>query len=711
MADPTPSKAWWSTREIAEARLPSMPTTRQGVDHLADEEQWRSQPEFARRREGRGGGWEYHWHLFPSLAQRSIAMESARSRPVPEPRQNRGEAWSWFEGLPDKTKAKAKQRLEIIQAVEMLVGGGQSKFLAVVFVAKANGVSERTIWNWFEMIEGVRLDDRLPYLAPRHRARRNTTPKAQCSLDWWEVLKADYLRKEKRVSFSSAYRRSLRIAEANGWSVLPERTARRRLDELVPRVSQIFAREGVSGLERCYPPQVRDRTDMVAMEGINADTHRIDVFVEWEDGTVDRPQIVAYQDIYSGKILSFRVDHTPNKVAVMAAFGDMIEEYGIPQRILFDNGREFANKWMTGGTETRFRFKVREDDPLGVLPMMGIEINWARPYSGRSKPIERAFRDFSLDIALDPRFAGAYTGNLPTEKPENYRSRAVPISEFLKVLEEGVAEHNARPGRRSPTCMGRSFDETFAESYANAPVRKATDEQRRLWLMGQETRKLDANSGRFRLYENVYWSDWMAEVAGKQVVIRFDPEDLHVGAYVYDLDGTFLGFAACQQKAGFFSAAAGKDEARKVAAFRRKHKQMLEAERTLSARDVGEMLNAIPREELCAPEAKVVRPEFGAGRGKSPLVDRPMPTPSNDAEAEASHAAFVAEFRPMQRQAEPLETEYDRFRRALTLEERQASGGMVGEEEARWLAVYQAQPEYRSLARLYEDFGDALFAE
>jgi hypothetical protein len=27
-----------------------------------------------------------------------------------------------------------------------------------------------------------------------------------------------------------------------------------------------------------------------------------------------------------------------------------------------DNGRAFASKWITGGANTRFRFKVREED-------------------------------------------------------------------------------------------------------------------------------------------------------------------------------------------------------------------------------------------------------------------------------------------------------------------------------------------------------------
>ena len=88
-------------------------------------------------------------------------------------------------------------------------------------------------------------------------------------------------------------------------------------------------------------------------------------------------------------------------------------------------GTEFANKWLTGGTPTRFRFKVREDDALGVLPQMGVKVHWATPAHGQAKPIERTFRDFAEDIALHPAFAGAYVGHKPDAKPEDYGSHCV----------------------------------------------------------------------------------------------------------------------------------------------------------------------------------------------------------------------------------------------------------------------------------------------
>ena len=82
--------------------------------------------------------------------------------------------------------------------------------------------------------------------------------------------------------------------------------------------------------------------------------------------------LVAIQDVYSGKFLAWRLDESENRVPVRLAIGDMVERYGIPEHMVLDNGRSFASKWITGGTANRFRFKVRDDEPDGLLTQLGV---------------------------------------------------------------------------------------------------------------------------------------------------------------------------------------------------------------------------------------------------------------------------------------------------------------------------------------------------
>lgn len=702
-----PDKLWWTADELAEAGLPDLPGTKRSVNRLADRRGWKSVPGCARRKPGKGGGWEYHWSVLPQAAQRQLLQ--GRDQPQDD-RPGRDEAWAAFEALPETSRQTARDRLAAIQVAETLHAAGQTHVAAVAEAARLAGVSTRTLYNWLGLIDGVAEADRLPYLAPRHRTVQRRAPRAEYSEEFWEVLKSDYLRLEQ-PSFSSCYRRAVRIAKAEGWTTATEQTMRRRLKAEISKPMQVLCRKGVEALRRMYPAQTRDRLSLSAMEAVNADYHRFDVFVRWpgqgnEAPEIVRPQLIAFQDIYSGRILSWRIDKTPNKVGVSLALGDMIERFGIPQRIVLDNGREFANKFLTGGVKTRYRFKVKDDDIPGILVTLGVQVHWATPYSGQSKPIERAFRDLADDIAKDPRFAGAYTGNSPDAKPENYASRAIPLDQFIQVVAEGIEEHNARDGRRGQTTAGRSILETFEASYSRAPIRKATAEQRRLWLMGAEGVRVHSRTALIRFMGNEYHAAWMHEIAGRRVVARFDPADLRAGLHLYALSGEYLGLAECRVAGGFFDLDEARSHASARKAWVKAEKAAAEAARRFDAAELGAYLDgaatATPP-EAATPEAKVVRP---AVFDKAP---RPQPVARElTAEERAERESFVADFQDHAQRVAARETGKDdaraRFARALEMEARLADGEALDRDQERWLEGYRSTPEYAAHKAIQEDF-------
>ncbi len=704
MTGPAPAQEWWTSAEIAAAALPDVPSVQRSVEKVIARQGWRD-TSLARRRSGRGGGWEYHWTLLPSRAQAAL-LKSASLPTALAPTMGRDEAWAWFEGLPEAVKERARERLRIVQMVEGLEPL-HGKFLSVQLVAGPERTGARTIWSWLAMIEGIPACDRLPYLAPRNRAvpQERARKVAPEFMDW---IKSDYLR-PAGPSFASVHRRAMRTAAAQGWAVLDAKTARRAFDREVSGTTVTLARRGVDALKAKFPPQQRDKTALRPLEIVNADFHKFDVFVQWpvERGDaggpfVGRPQMVAFQDVFSGRILAWRVDQTPNAVCVKLAAGDMIETWGIPQAVLLDNGREFAAKALTGGAPTRYRFKVREDDVPGLFVELGCRIHWATPYSGQSKPIERAFRDMCDGIAKDPRFDGAYTGNRPDAKPEDYGSRAVPLADFLRVLGEGIEEHNTRVGRRSEVACGRSFAAVFDEAYPTAGVTRATEAQRRLWLLGAEGITAERKTGRVMFQGNAYWADWMHRVAGERLIVRFDPADLWAGLHVYAADGRYLGEAPCQVKAGF----ADSEEARLLARARRefmaREKAALAAHRKLSARELGVALDALaPAAPAAAPEAKVVRAMFGKP-GRAPEA-----APMTPREA-AVQQAMITDL-DSRRAAPAAEDSRDRFRRALELSRALERGEAVTADQQRWLSIYQTSNEYRAEKMAWDEVGDALF--
>jgi putative transposase len=695
-----PRQIWWTAEDIVAAGLPEMPGSKRGINLLAARLSWREIPGCAQRKRGRGGGWQYHWSVLPQSAQHKLLKDASET---PAETHDRGTAWANYDGLTEAAKQKAANRLKAIQTAEALYTAGSTHLNAMATAARAHNVSTRTLYNWQDMIEGVAPEDRLAYLVPRNRLAKRKPTKTACTQAFIDLLKSLYLRLEQ-PTFKQCYRMACAQAKSNRWNVLTERTAMRRINAEVPHVTQVFAREGQKGLQRCFPAQIRDRSGLSAMEGVNADCHKIDIFVQWPDGTINRPQIIAFQDLFSGKILSWRVDHDPNKVMVMAAFGEMIENWGIPHRCLFDNGREFANKWLTGGTKTRFRFKICEDDPLGVLPQLGIQVHWATPAHGQAKPVERAFGDFARNIAKDPRFSGAYVGNRPDAKPENYGQRAIPAETFISVLAEGIAEHNARQGRISHTTQGRSFDDTFAESYADAPIRKATEEQRRLWLMGQQVGKLNRDTGQLRLYNNYYHSEWMSQHPNLKIIARFDPEDLHAGVYIYARDGAFLGFAECRQKVGFFDLTAAKETARRNARIKRAQKALVQAHKPVSIEQIGRDMNASAPAAEKDFTSKVVSPEFG--RKPAPVVfEKPQYQPLQDAEVEAAQNAMILNMKPTENATSETDDPAARFWRAREILARAEIGKAIGRDEARWVQGYRETAEYEGLLVMLETHG------
>lgn len=596
------SRVWFSAAELV--GWPGLPATRRSISRtlstLGEDQR--------RKRQGRGGGWEYHISALPSATQAALLTMNGQSQREPEapaaveqePEGRSAALWQNFERRPQTIKDRAAERLQVVLAVEQLIDGGLSIGGAVRAVAEQTGVSVATVQRYRRRTKGVGPGDWLPTLAPRHAGR---VASAEIPPPAWETFKADYLRLE-RPAASACYDRLQRVAEKEGWPLPSYATFLRRLRQ-IPHQVRTLARKGREALKRSYPAQVRDHTVLRPLEAVNADGHKFDVFAE-KDGERFRPVFIAWQDVYSGKILSYRVGKTENADMIRLAFGDLAGRFGIPEVAFLDNSRAFAGKWMTGQTKTRFRFKIKEEDPQGVLVSLGVNVRWTTPYHGQAKPIERAFRDLCESVAKHPALSGAYTGNSPSNKPANYGARAVDLAEFKAVLDEEIKRHNARSGRRGRGCNGRSFDEIFNESYTAGPIRKATREQLRLCLLAAENVTCSRQDASISLHKNRYWSECLAPHAGRKVVVRFDPQDLHGAVHVYLLSGEYIGAAECTQAAGFGDTEAAREHARKRNQYNRKTKELLAIEHTMTPQEVAAQLpQAEP--EGAPPRTQVIK--------------------------------------------------------------------------------------------------------
>ena len=608
--------------------------------------------------------------------------------------------WAWGAQRPQKLRDEGARRAQLLQQVMRLIETGRTFGAAAEAVALANGLHAANLRNWYYGANGrpgaqhYHPSDWAAALIPGYAGRTAT---AGCSPEAWDYFKADYLRNEKPAS-TACYDRLIRAAAEHGWTVPALRTLERRIERELSRSAVILARQGSEALKRSYPAQERDRGVFRALEAVNADGHRFDVFVKWPDGEVGRPTMVAWQCIYSGKVLSYRVDKTENTDAVRLAFGDLVERYGIPSRAYLDNGRAFASKWMTGGIPNRYRFKVKEEEPAGILTVLGVSVHWATPYHGQATPIERAFRDLCEYVARHPAFAGAYTGNDPTAKPESYGSKAIALADFLATLSTEIAAHNAREKRRGATAAGRSFDTVFAESYSQSPIRKATAEQRRLWLLAAEgvVVRRDGSIALAAEKENRYWSAALHELAGQSIVARFDPQSLHDLVHCYTMDGRYLGTAQCVQSAGFSDTQAAREHSRARNQFKRAARDQLDAELRMTALQASKFIPVVEPAEL--PDSRVVRPAFT-------LRTQPEAAPLTT-QQQAAHQQLVDEIAAAEQQTAQLpETRRQKFQRWVRLSRRIATRDALTEHEIDWYAQFKRTTEFRMEAELHADFG------
>ena len=609
-----PIQTWFTARELAEMKLTGFPHSKRKINRRASCENWRF-----RKCGGRGGGKEFPFNSLPEKMRVALAKKKpelfgiapgSQSAPpkISSPPENFSHEilWRLFSQTSGKERAVAQKRLEVLNRVFDLENAGVKKIEAVKNVAEQMGISSSTIYNWAKRIEGFNRHDWLPALAAKWNRLRDH---AEYSIESWDFFKGDYLREEKPQA-SACFDRLKRVAEKENWTYPSLKTLMRRLCREVPREVRTLAREGGRALDRMYPSQIRDKSSLEALECVDADGHKFDVFVKWPDGSITRPIGLFYHDVHSEMILAYRVDRTENKDLIRLAFADLVEKLGIPRKLYLDNSRAFASKWLTGGAKNRYRFKIKPEDPTGIMVDVGCEIHWVKPYRGQSKPIERSFRDFAENISKHPAFAGAYTGKDPTAKPENYGSRAINLETFLKVLKEEVKAHNAREGRRSPVCNGRSFESVFFESYSRASIRKITKEQKGLLLLAAERTKVSRYDGSIHLNGNRYWNEKLMGYGNQGLIIRLDPQNLHAGIFVYSLDNSYLCAAECIQPVGFKDSQAAREHARLKNQKKKAIKRSLESERGMDALEVAARMPSISEESPQIPSPKIIEGLF-----------------------------------------------------------------------------------------------------
>ncbi|MFR3650635.1 MAG: Mu transposase C-terminal domain-containing protein [Enterocloster aldenensis] len=322
----------------------------------------------------------------------------------------------------------------------------------------------------------------------------------------------------------------------------------RRLNRDIPEGVKVLGREGHKAYnDRCAPYIRRIYEDIASNEWWIADNHTFDVIVVDKNGKQHRPYLTAFMDARSGILTGYYITYNPSSEATLIALRKGILEYGIPDNIYVDNGREFLTFDIGGLGHRRKKPKNGEErfEPPGVFKRLGINMTNAIVRNAKAKIIERRFRDVKDSLS---RLFDTYTGGSVVEKPERLKGvlkkdEIYSDDEFQEYVEAVIDYYfNLQPYHGAvPADHGKLKMDVFNEHLIKK--RTATAEALNLMLMrssraqtvGRRGVHLDIAGGRID-----YWNDdFVHLMLGKKVYFRYDPDNLSE-VRIYDLEDRYI---------------------------------------------------------------------------------------------------------------------------------------------------------------------------
>ena len=391
-------------------------------------------------------------------------------------------------------------------------------------------------------------------LAPQHRPGGHN--RADIPKKAWQQFLRRYLHIRK-PTLSQCYREVQKAYPG----IPSEMAFRRRLKEIDPK-EIILAREGAVALSQKMPSMIRTVGHLHAMQHVNGDGYQSEVRVFWPGEAPRRATIWWWQDVHSRMIVGWWIGRSESSDVVRMAFAEMVERYGVPLQATIDNTPAASNKWLSGRSLTRRRFRVQPEDPVGIFERLGVDVTWTSIREGKGwgqgKPVERANLEFRSTLDKDAQLIDHWS-----------KETALPVEAFRQAVVLIVREHNERTGRQTEMAEGvKSFGAVFRESYAISVIAKATKAQQRSLLLAAEPVTVDTKGcvalqvGRGRVGRNVYHHKDLYRFDRQKVVVRFNPRDLWTGVEVEDLAGNHICTARIWLKGAFDDKMLGREQNR-----------------------------------------------------------------------------------------------------------------------------------------------------
>lgn len=395
-------------------------------------------------------------------------------------------------------------------------------------------------------------------------------------------------------------------------------TFTREIMRSIPPAAIVLCREGMKACtDKMLPYIHRTYEDLNSNDIWVCDNHTFDVFVN--DGEHEKPirvYLTAFQDVRSRKFMGWYVTLNPSSQATLIALRRGIEAYGIPRRILSDNGREFLTFDIGGRGFRKSRKLSKEEHEIPtILQNLGIEFTTAMVRNARAKIIERAFLD--VKNGFSKMFEG-YTGGTIAERPERLKKTGKDadnftlLPEFIEYVDKyiegifnkhkhyGVGMDGRTPDQVYAACLMEqriaTADQLNLMMLRNTRMQKVTRDGVYITLCGQ---KVPFNSQELNFYH-----------INRKVYVRYNPDDLQE-VRVYDEQDRFLCTAQQTDALSYF---ADKEELAEQIRENRKYMRAVQTWKDANVRKAYSELDLLMwqaernlEEEDYRPDPKIIR--------------------------------------------------------------------------------------------------------
>lgn len=316
----------------------------------------------------------------------------------------------------------------------------------------------------------------------------------------------------------------------------------------IPYAVSILARKGSKAYDdKCAPSIDRLYDDMYSNDIWCADGHRIDVISVSENGEKRKHRLTlsAIMDIRSGIYVGWVVTDNPSSYATLCALRNAIIRTGtVPRMFYVDNGREYLTYDIGGKGHRTRKVKVEIKLPTPILQRLGIQMINALPANGAAKHIERDFRDFTFL----PKLMDGYCGSNVVVKPEslkhNIKLGKLPtdsqVVTYVNNMINGYFNLQTYNGKVAYD-KGKTKMEVYKE-YCKYARRVKDESVLNLMLMRSTKAQKIGKSGVYVSVggEKIYYlCDELWQMQGKEVFVRYDPDDMQ-SVRVYDINDKYM---------------------------------------------------------------------------------------------------------------------------------------------------------------------------